>query len=204
VRALAYAAVALAAAGCSRSTPAPPAPPATTRPQLSAEARAHAQQTIEQNCQICHSLDLVQSQRLGRGAWEKELKKMIGWGAPVPAEEVGGAVALLTEDFGPDAAPVAPAVMRTDEVAAGIAFDEPPAGGDATHGAAVYQMACQSCHGANGVGGPVGPALIERPILHRAREFEAVVRDGRRRMPAVPLDAATMRDLFAFLRAAHG
>ena len=171
---------------------------------LSAEARARGLGTVEQNCQMCHSLDLVQSQRLARAAWEKELKKMIGWGAPVPPEEVAGAVDVLAEQFGVDAPPPAPSSMSAADVAASVAFDEPPPGGDAKHGAAVYQMACASCHGADGAGGPIGPALIERPILHRARDFDAVVRNGRLRMPAVPLDSAAMRDLFAFLRAAHG
>ena len=94
--------------------------------------------------------------------------------------------------------------MSATEVAASVAFDPPPPGGDVKQGAAVYQAACASCHGPNGVGGPIGPALIERPILHRARDFETIVRDGRRRMPAVPLEAAKLRDLFAFLLAAHG
>jgi mono/diheme cytochrome c family protein len=201
VRALACCALVVAAVACKRSAPAP-APPKPAA--LSAEARALAQQTIEQNCQMCHSLDLVQSQRLARAAWEKELKKMIGWGAPVPPEEVGAAATVLAEQYGVDTPLSSPSSMSAADVAASIAFDAPPPGGDAKHGAAVYQVACASCHGANGIGGPIGPALIERPILYRARDFAAIVRDGRRRMPAVPLDAATMRDLFAFLLAAHG
>jgi len=196
--------VVVAAVACKRSPP-PSAAPANAAPvTLSDEARARGQQTIEQNCQMCHALDLVQSQRLGRAAWEKELKKMISWGAPVPPEEVAAAVSVLADQFGVDTPPFSPSSMSAAEVAASIAFDEPPSGGDATHGAAVYRVACASCHGADGGGGPVGPALVERPIMHRAHDFEAIVRDGRRRMPAVPLDAATMRDLFAFLRAAHG
>lgn len=199
--------VVLAVGACNRS-----APPSAgghdargaTPAGLSVEARARGQQTIEQNCQMCHALDLVQSQRLGRATWEKEVKKMMGWGAPVPPEEVAGAVAVLVADYGVDVPPASPSLMTVDDVAASIAVDEPPAGGDAKHGAAVYQMACASCHGAGGIGGPIGPALIERPILHRARDFAAVVQKGRRRMPAVPLDEATLRDLFAFLRAAHG
>ncbi len=199
------AALAVGAVACKRSSSPTPAHSAVVAPVgLSAEARARGQQTIEQNCQMCHSIDLVQSQRLGRAAWEKELKKMIGWGAPVPPEDVAGAVAVLAEQFGVEQPPPAPSSLSAADVAASVAFDEPPPGGDAKHGAAVYQMACASCHGANGVGGPIGPALIERPILHRARDFETVVRDGRRRMPAVPLDHAALRDLFAFLLAAHG
>ena len=201
MRALAGCVLVVAAVACNRSTP----PPTTAPAGLSAEARAHAQETIEQNCQLCHSLDLVQSQRLARPTWEQELEKMIGWGAPVPPEDVDAAATVLAEEFGVDSPPPSPpSSMSAGDVAASVAFDSPPSGGDAKHGAAVYQVACASCHGQNGAGGPIGPALIERPILHRARDFVAIVRDGRRRMPAVPLDAAAMRDLFAFLLAAHG
>ncbi|MCA1662855.1 MAG: cytochrome c [Myxococcales bacterium] len=197
-------AVAVAAVACKRSPPPSAAPAKAAPPTLSDETRARGQQTIEQSCQMCHALDLVQSQRLGRATWEKELDKMIGWGAPVAADEVAAAVEVLSAQFGVDTPPSSPSSLSAAEIDASVALDEPRPGGDARHGAAVYRVACASCHGADGGGGPVGPALIERPILHRAHDFEAIVRDGRRRMPAVPLDAATMRDLFAFLRAAHG
>ncbi len=34
-------------------------------------------------CVACHSLRLVESQRLSPAAWTKEVDKMIGWGAVV-------------------------------------------------------------------------------------------------------------------------
>ena len=37
----------------------------------------------QRSCIQCHSLRLVDTQRLSRAAWEKEINKMIGWGAPV-------------------------------------------------------------------------------------------------------------------------
>jgi hypothetical protein len=40
-------------------------------------------QEEERSCTQCHSLRLVDSQRLSRAAWEKEITKMIGWGAAV-------------------------------------------------------------------------------------------------------------------------
>ena len=46
---------------------------------------AEAQKKIEQqSCTPCHSLRLVDSQRLSAAAWAKEVDKMIGWGAIVP------------------------------------------------------------------------------------------------------------------------
>ena len=39
-------------------------------------------------CVACHSLRLIRSQRLSAAAWEKEVDKMIGWGAVVPERKV--------------------------------------------------------------------------------------------------------------------
>jgi hypothetical protein len=40
------------------------------------------------SCVPCHSLRLVDSQRLSAAAWTKEVDKMIGWGAVVPNRQV--------------------------------------------------------------------------------------------------------------------
>ena len=40
------------------------------------------------SCVPCHSLRLVDSQRLSAAAWTKEVDKMIGWGAVVPDRQV--------------------------------------------------------------------------------------------------------------------
>lgn len=45
-------------------------------------------QEEQRSCSPCHSVRLVDSQRLSRAAWEKEIKKMIGWGAVVPDKEL--------------------------------------------------------------------------------------------------------------------
>src|SRR5437868_14686075 len=47
-----------------------------------------ARKAEEQSCSPCHSLRLVDSQRLSRTAWTKELDKMIGWGAVVPDRQL--------------------------------------------------------------------------------------------------------------------
>jgi cytochrome c5 len=43
---------------------------------------------LEQSCQLCHSLRLVESQRLSAAAWQKEVDKMIGWGTAVQDRQV--------------------------------------------------------------------------------------------------------------------
>lgn len=49
-----------------------------------AKVNPEAGSKAEQNsCLPCHSLRLIESQRLSAGAWQKEVDKMIGWGAVV-------------------------------------------------------------------------------------------------------------------------
>ena len=40
------------------------------------------------DCVSCHSLRIIQSQRLSPAAWTKEVDKMIGWGAVVTERQV--------------------------------------------------------------------------------------------------------------------
>ena len=50
---------------------------------IAAEDNAAGKKAEETSCQLCHSLRLVDSQRLSSAAWQKEVDKMIGWGAVV-------------------------------------------------------------------------------------------------------------------------
>ena len=49
------------------------------------EAGRKAEQTA---CIACHSLRLIDSQRLSAAAWGKELDKMAGWGATIPDRQI--------------------------------------------------------------------------------------------------------------------
>ncbi len=51
-------------------------------------------------CLPCHSLRLVHSQRLSRAAWNREVDKMAGWGAPVKDREA--LLEYLVSNFGDD------------------------------------------------------------------------------------------------------
>ncbi len=54
-----------------------------------APAEVEAGKRMEMSsCAPCHSLRLIESQRLSEAAWKKEVGKMIGWGAVVPDREV--------------------------------------------------------------------------------------------------------------------
>lgn len=198
--AVAVAVLALAGGACHWDRDAPAPPPDQARPAVSAQRRALGDKAIAQTCQMCHTLDLVESQRLGRAAWQKELTKMKGWGAPLLPEDEPLILDVLADRAGPEAAPPQPRAVALGAAEAEVAPDAHPPAGDARRGAALYRTACASCHGPTGIGG-TGPALVERPVIHRAHEFETVVRVGRERMPAFPLDTPAIHDLLAFLRA---
>lgn len=60
---------------------------------------------LQQACLICHSGDIIASQRLTRELWEKTLHKMVKWGAPLPSSDTRALLDYLTQHFGPDVPP---------------------------------------------------------------------------------------------------
>jgi quinoprotein glucose dehydrogenase len=52
------------------------------------DSAAAGRKAEEQSCLPCHSLRLIDSQRLPAAAWQKEVDKMIGWGAVVPDRQL--------------------------------------------------------------------------------------------------------------------
>jgi DMSO/TMAO reductase YedYZ molybdopterin-dependent catalytic subunit len=60
----------------STSAPATPPSPAT--------AGGPGPEVFSRACNSCHGTDLVDQQRLTRGGWQREVEKMMRWGAPVP------------------------------------------------------------------------------------------------------------------------
>ena len=65
-------------------------------------------------CTPCHSLRLVQSQRLSRAAWNKEIDKMTGWGTKISDREA--LVEFLVASYGDDK-PASPPAMSKNGVA---------------------------------------------------------------------------------------
>jgi hypothetical protein len=80
------------------------ADPATTDPGRKAEQTA---------CVACHSLRLIDSQRLSAAAWGKEIDKMVGWGASVPDRQL--LLEYLASQFS-DAKPVPVPVVSANGV----------------------------------------------------------------------------------------
>ena len=61
-------------------------------------------------CTPCHSLRLVQSQRLSRAAWNKELDKMAGWGTKITERDA--LIEYLVANYGDDKPPSPPAMSK--------------------------------------------------------------------------------------------
>jgi hypothetical protein len=56
---------------------------------------------VQTDCQICHSLDLVTSQRLSVAVWTAEVAKMVRWGSPLTADQQPAVVAYLAKYLAP-------------------------------------------------------------------------------------------------------
>ena len=70
-----------------------------------------AKREEKRSCTPCHSLRLVRSQRLKPATWDKEIDKMIGWGAIVPDRQL--LLAYLSEEYG-DGKRISAASMSAD------------------------------------------------------------------------------------------
>jgi hypothetical protein len=60
----------------------------------------------EKRCAGCHGLRIIGTQRLSRGGWERELDKMVRWGAEIRDREA--LLAYLVESYGDGRPPARP------------------------------------------------------------------------------------------------
>jgi ubiquinol-cytochrome c reductase cytochrome c subunit len=181
----------------------PPAPPSADEDEREFQ-RTMARRSMQENCLICHSEEMITSQRLTAAQWKAEVEKMVGWGSPVPREQQPALVDYLAETFS-DRAPASSPGRTTYRDALARLLPEPRnagAPGDARRGEKLYAVNCASCHGPDAQGAELGPNLVERPVLLRATDYDEVVRDGRRRMPGfrTALSRAQESDILAWLR----
>jgi len=63
------------------------------------------QAKVTRACTECHSSQIIVQQRLSKGAWTKEVDKMIKWGAVVEAADRDSFIEYLSSNFPPDKAP---------------------------------------------------------------------------------------------------
>jgi hypothetical protein len=66
------------------------------------------QEKVTTACTECHSSRIILQQRLGKGAWVKEVDKMIKWGALVEASDHDKFVDYLSTNFPADKSPEPP------------------------------------------------------------------------------------------------
>ncbi|GAC1409173.1 MAG: hypothetical protein NVSMB64_17880 [Candidatus Velthaea sp.] len=56
---------------------------------------------MQNNCQACHSLDMVYTQRLSGATWNAEVMKMKRFGAPVSSADASTLIAYLSRYLSP-------------------------------------------------------------------------------------------------------
>jgi cytochrome c2 len=100
-------------------------------------------------CLSCHEADLIESQRLSRAGWTREIDKMIRWGALVTEAEREPLTAYVSERI-----PSAPASSRLRS------------------GEAVNNAACLACHEAD----LIQQQRLSRPAW--VREVDKMIRWG--------------------------
>jgi mono/diheme cytochrome c family protein len=163
--------------------------------------RFQAKRTFRENCLICHSQELVTQQRLTAKQWKSEVEKMIGWGAPVPPDQIQALTDYLTGEFPATRvrepqrrAPLAELEVNRERVSA--------VAGDPIPGERLYMTHCSTCHGPAGQGAELGPNLVEKPFLLEPGSFQSVVKDGRNRMPgfAAVLSSEQSAHILVWLR----
>lgn len=60
------------------------------------------QKKVTTACTECHESRILLQQRLSKGAWTKEVDKMIKWGAVVDPADRDGFIDYLSSNFPPD------------------------------------------------------------------------------------------------------
>lgn len=146
-----------------------------------------ARRSLEENCLICHSMDLIAGQRLTPAQWKAEVVKMIGWGSPLPKEAADPVTEYLARHYSerePSPAPTLATLKDVDsyEIPRG---QHAPATveADLQRGEKLYATTCANCHGPTALGGDLGPALVHKAILDRPTDYHRILFEGLRRMP---------------------
>ena len=127
-----------------------PAPvPARQVPQDDDDAvirEAMVRRSLEENCLICHTDDMIAGQRLTSAQWKAEVDKMIGWGAPLPKEAAGPLVEYLAQRYSDREAPPVPSRSRLKDVGSLEVPSEGrepiPAAGDLARGERLHTANC--------------------------------------------------------------
>jgi mono/diheme cytochrome c family protein len=168
---------------------------------------AMVRRSLQENCLICHTEDMIAGQRLTPAQWKAEVDKMVTWGAPLPKEATGPLVEYLARRYSDREPPPVPTRSTLKEVGSlevpSGRSEHVPASGDLARGERLYAANCATCHGPAGLGGDLGPSLAGKAILDHPRDYDRIVNQGLRRMPGfrLTLNAKDQADVLAWVRA---
>lgn len=126
---------------------------ASSRAQAPALPQSVGSEVASTKCLGCHGADLIVSQRLAQGGWDREITKMERWGARLTAEERAALLGYVAREFG-----LRPAASHDPQLVAA--------------GEAVHTAACRTCH---------DTGFVEQQRLDTAawgREVDKMVRWG--------------------------
>jgi hypothetical protein len=68
------------------------------------------------SCLECHEARIILQQRLSKGAWTKEVDKMMKWGALVDAADHDALIDYLSTNFSPDKLPYDPPRTASEKI----------------------------------------------------------------------------------------
>lgn len=126
---------------------------ASSRAQAPALPQSAGSEVASAKCLGCHGADLIVSQRLAQGGWDREITKMERWGARLTTEERAALLGYVVREFG-----LRPAASHDPQLVAA--------------GEAVHTAACRTCH---------DTGFVEQQRLDAAawgREVDKMVRWG--------------------------
>jgi len=76
-------------------------------------------------CLECHEARIILQQRLSKGAWTKEVDKMVKWGAVVDANDHDALIDYLSTNFSPDQPAYEPPRTAADKSTSGKSAARP-------------------------------------------------------------------------------
>ena len=166
----------------------PPEPPLEQVLELDADERmAFFNQRIALHCNVCHSSEMIEQQRLTLTQWQAEVQKMIGWGATLPKPYAGLMAEHLSRLYSPEGKPNPQFIKPEEALAVALQPDQELVDSKLASSPQVaerYRSQCASCHGQGGEGNEIGPRLTGRQMLSSPDSFARHIQQGRGRMPA--------------------
>jgi mono/diheme cytochrome c family protein len=164
-----------------------------------------ARRAMQENCLICHSEEMISTQRLTTAQWKAEVEKMVGWGAPLPQELQQPLIDYLSSRYSDQTARVRSertTYAKAWDSVRPVAIKESKSSDQTGRAEKLFAVNCASCHGNDAQGAELGPNLVEKAILLRPVDYDGIVRKGLRRMPGFEavLKPADEADLLAWLR----